>query len=82
MTIQEYIAENRFHDFGLNADWAVSLYHITKGLYLFDNEDDTYMLVRRENPYHIENEENNITEYLARLDDDELSKLQEILENE
>ena len=34
-----------YKNVGLNADWAVSAYHITGNVYVVDNEDDSFSLV-------------------------------------
>jgi hypothetical protein len=50
--MEDWAKTNFGKDVGLNADWAVSAWFIKgqnlkDGIYLVDNEDDTYSLVHR-----------------------------------
>ena len=81
MTIDKFIKDQGFKDYGQNADWAVSVYKIHKESYvLFECENNQYFLTFMPKMYREDGHERNfIMEDLATFDNNNLSGLLETL---
>ena len=67
-TIHDYIKQHSLVDFGLNADWGVSIYRLSSEYVLIDIEDDGFEVYKQLNDYrdedgNIDHESIEIFEY-------------------
>jgi len=57
-TIHDYIKQHSLVDFGLNADWSVSIYRLNEKYVLIDEEDNGFAIYKQLDNWR--DEESNI----------------------